>query len=133
MAFKTFEILSCTGADCTLAVEVIAECCCDDDCTLGCGDQTMETVAPKSADKSTEKHVPVIDKIDGGYKVTVGCVPHPMADDHYIQLIELRTADEVHRKYLKPGAAPEAVFKLADPDAEVCAVELCNKHGFWES
>ncbi|MFA6378491.1 MAG: desulfoferrodoxin family protein, partial [Candidatus Omnitrophota bacterium] len=77
------------------------------------------------------KHVPVIEKIAGGIKVKIGSVPHPMEPDHYIELIEVRTSDEVHRKYLKPGMAPEAIFQV---NAEnVKALEFCNKHGLWTS
>lgn len=132
MALNVSDMYTCSDADCPLAVEIISGCCCDDSCKLSCCDSALEKVVPKTADKSTEKHVPIIEKVDGGVLVKVGCVPHPMADDHYIEMIELRVGDELHRKYLKPGAAPEAMFLLADTDAEMSAFELCNKHGFWQ-
>lgn len=132
MGMNVSDMYKCSCDDCPLTVEIVTGCCCDDSCSLSCCDSALEKVIPKTADKSTEKHVPIIEKIDGGYLVKVGCVPHPMEEDHYIQLIELRTADEIHRKYLKPGMAPEATFLLADADAEATAVEFCNKHGFWE-
>ena len=40
-----------------------------------------------TTDAATEKHVPVVEKIDGGYRVTVGEVEHPMTEAHYIQWI----------------------------------------------
>ena len=43
----------------------------------------------KTADKTTEKHVPVIEEIEGGFKVTVGSTLHPMTDEHFIEWIEL--------------------------------------------
>jgi superoxide reductase len=119
---------SITGeGKCDCVAEMVRGCA--GDCKLACCGQEMKQVEFKTADQGREKHVPVIEKIDGGYKVKVGDVPHPMEPDHFIQFIELRTGDEVHRKHLKPGMPPEAVFKT---DAvEVCAVEFCNKHGFW--
>jgi superoxide reductase len=75
--------------------------------------------------------VPVIEKIEGGYKVKVGGVAHPMEEKHYIEWIELVTPNRVMRKYLKPGEAPEAEFKTCATD--VTAREYCNLHGLWKA
>ena len=85
-----------------------------------------------TTDAATEKHVPVVEKIDGGYRVTVGEVGHPMTEAHYIQWIELITNNnEVLRKYLTPNDKPVAEFKT---DAtEVFAREYCNLHGLWKN
>ena len=85
-----------------------------------------------TTDAATEKHVPVVEKIDGGYRVTVGEVEHPMTEAHYIQWIELITNNnEVLRKYLTPNDKPVAESK---PDAtEVFAREYCNLHGLWKN
>ena len=53
--------------------------------TLTCCGQPMQLLSENSVDAATEKHVPVIEKIDGGYKVKVGDVEHPMLDNHYIE------------------------------------------------
>ena len=98
---------------------------------LVCCGQAMKLLSEKTADAATEKHVPVIEKISGGYKVKVGSVPHPMAEDHYIEWIELLADGKAYRQFLKPGDAPEAVF-LIDA-AEVGAREHCNKHGLWKA
>lgn len=85
-----------------------------------------------TTDAATEKHVPIIEKIDGGYRVTVGEVEHPMTEKHYIQMIELITdKNELLRKYLEPTDKPVAEFKT---DAtNVYAREYCNLHGLWRS
>jgi superoxide reductase len=120
------DIFSCEK--CGILVEALTECSCD---AVSCCGQAMQKVEPKTEDQGKEKHAPVIEKIDGGYKVKVGDVPHPMEDDHYIQFVELRsTTGAAYRQELKPGAAPEAVFMTGDL-GEVCAVENCNKHGVW--
>ena len=96
-----------------------------------CCGEPMKLYEPKTADAATEKHVPVIEKIDGGVKVKVGSVPHPMEDDHYIEWIEICAGGQCMIQPLKPGDAPEAVFKT---DAtEIVAREWCNKHGLWQS
>ena len=58
-----------------------------------------------------EKHVPVVEKVDGGFKVKVGSVAHPMEEKHYIEFIEIIADGKIYRQYLNPGDAPEAVFK----------------------
>ncbi|MBL7107677.1 MAG: desulfoferrodoxin FeS4 iron-binding domain-containing protein, partial [Phycisphaerae bacterium] len=39
---------------------------------LVCCGQPMEKLEEKTADQAKEKHVPVIEKIDGGFKVKIG-------------------------------------------------------------
>ena len=75
---------------------------------------------------SKEKHVPVIK----GRKVSVGSIPHPMEEKHYIMWIEAEGKDgESERVFLNPGDAPEAEF-----DFEVkVARAFCNLHGLWRS
>ena len=101
-------------------------------CLVCCG-EPMQLLDEKTADAATEKHVPVIEKLECGcgYKVTVGSVPHPMADDHYIQWIELLADGKVYREFLCPGGAPEATFAVCASD--VSAREYCNKHGLWKA
>ena len=98
---------------------------------LVCCNEPMKKLDEQTADQSTEKHVPVIEKIDGGYKVTVGSTRHPMEEKHYIEWIELLAGDKAYRQFLNPGDAPEAVFHV-DADA-VTAREYCNVHGLWKS
>lgn len=97
-----------------------------------CGVAGMEHVVENTTDAATEKHVPVVEKIEGGYRVTVGEVEHPMTEAHSILWIELVTNNnEVLRKYLEPTDRPVAEFKT---DAtEVYAREYCNLHGLWRS
>ena len=98
---------------------------------LVCCDQEMKLLLENTIDAATEKHVPVIEETESGYKVIVGEVEHPMVDSHYIEWIELITENEVHTKFLKPGEKPEAVFGT---DAEnVIARAYCNLHGNWKN
>ena len=99
--------------------------------TLSCCGQPMELLTENSKDAALEKHVPVIEKINGGYQVSVGSVEHPMAPEHYIEWIELITDTQVMRKYLKPGEKPVAGFMTDATD--VAAREYCNVHGLWKS
>lgn len=99
--------------------------------SLVCCGETMELLDEKTADAATEKHVPVIEKVGGGLKVTVGSVPHPMEADHYIEWIELIADGKAYRQFLEPGDAPEATFNVAAE--KVTAREYCNKHGLWKS
>jgi superoxide reductase len=99
--------------------------------TLVCCDQPMNLQAENTTDAAQEKHVPVIEKVDGGVKVSVGSVAHPMGDDHLIEWIEVVADGKVYRQTLKPGDTPEAVFAIeAD---QVTARAFCNLHGLWKS
>jgi superoxide reductase len=98
--------------------------------TLVCCGEAMEPLTENTTDAATEKHVPVVEKIDGGYKVKVGSVAHPMEQKHFIEWIELIAGDQTYRQFLDPGQAPEATFAV---DAEeVVAREYCNLHGLWK-
>jgi superoxide reductase len=83
-----------------------------------------------TVDAAKEKHVPVIEKVDGGVKVKVGDVPHPMEEEHYIEWIEIIVDGKADRQFLNPGEAPEAVFKIESEN--VTAREYCNLHGLWK-
>ena len=121
---KKLEIYKCLA--CGNIVEVID----GGDGELVCCGKPMRLFAENTTDAAKEKHVPVVEKIDGGYKVTVGSVSHPMGDDHYIQWIELVAGGKAYRQFLEPGQEPSAVFKV---DAEVVtAREYCNLHGLWK-
>ena len=99
--------------------------------TLSCCGQPMGLLTENTTDAAQEKHVPVIEKTDGGYKVTVGSIEHPMLPEHHIEWIELITENKVLRKYLKPGEKPVATFMTDEND--VTAREYCNLHGLWKA
>ncbi|MBA3004238.1 MAG: desulfoferrodoxin [Desulfurivibrio sp.] len=98
---------------------------------LVCCGQPMTLLTENTVDASKEKHVPVIEKVASGYKVTVGAVAHPMEEKHHIEWIELIAGNKAYRQFLKPGDAPEAFFAV---DAtSVSAREFCNLHGLWKA
>lgn len=96
---------------------------------LHCCGKPMQLMKENSVDAAKEKHVPVIEKIAGGYRVTVGSVEHPMLENHYIQWIELWDGEKVMRHCLKPGEKPVAIFMTQAE--KVKAREYCNLHGLW--
>lgn len=97
-----------------------------------CCGQPMKMLEPKTADYATEKHVPYIERVDGGVIVRVGKeAAHPMELEHYIVFIEILADGVYMKKYLRPGDRPEAFFRT---DAEdIVAWEMCNKHYLWKS
>ncbi|MFW0862192.1 MAG: desulfoferrodoxin [Candidatus Komeilibacteria bacterium] len=99
---------------------------------LHCCGKPMNLLAENTEDAATEKHVPVIEKVDNGIKVIVGEVEHPMEDSHYIQWVELIVGDKIYKEYLSPGNKPEAVFEL-NVSGKVIAREYCNLHGLWKA
>ena len=98
---------------------------------LVCCGEPMQLQAEKTADAAREKHVPVIEKVAGGVKVTVGSVAHPMEAKHWIEWIEVIADGKSCRQFLEPGQAPEAVFAITAE--KITAREYCNLHGLWKS
>ena len=97
---------------------------------LVCCGEPMQLMKENTVDAAKEKHIPVIEKTAGGYRVKVGSVPHPMEEKHYIEWIELLADGKAYRQFLKPGQAPEAVFMIEAKS--VSAREYCNLHGLWK-
>ncbi|HBG78014.1 MAG TPA: desulfoferrodoxin [Phycisphaerales bacterium] len=98
---------------------------------LVCCGQPMKLLVENTTDATKEKHVPVIEKIAGGYLVKVGSVAHPMEEKHYIEWIELLADGKSYKQCLAPGQKPEATFKI--DAAQVSAREYCNIHGLWKA
>ena len=98
---------------------------------LVCCDQPMKLITENTTDAAKEKHVPVVEKVAGGFKVTVCSVAHPMEEKHYIEWIEVIADGKIYRQYLAPGQAPEAVFPIEA--TSITAREYCNLHGLWKA
>lgn len=98
---------------------------------LVCCGSPMALLTENTVDAAKEKHVPVIEKVDGGVKVKVGEVAHPMEEKHYIQWIEIIADGKTYRQYLEPGQTPEATFNV--DAAQITAREYCNLHGLWKA
>ncbi|MBA4388296.1 MAG: desulfoferrodoxin [Verrucomicrobia bacterium] len=123
---KQLEVYKCSV--CGNMVEVIHE----NAGTLTCCSKAMILQSENTTDASKEKHVPVIEKLANGVKVSVGSVPHPMEAKHYIEWIELVYDNKVLLQLLKPGDAPAAFFEGVKAD-KVTAREYCNLHGLWKA
>jgi superoxide reductase len=98
---------------------------------LVCCGQPMKLQVENTVDAAKEKHLPVVEKVTGGFKVKVGSVPHPMEEKHYIEWVELLVGGKAYRQFLKPGEAPEAVFEIEADQA--AAREYYNLHGLWKA
>lgn len=98
---------------------------------LVCCGKNMTALSENTVDAAVEKHIPVLARDGNTCTVTVGSVPHPMEDKHYIELIELLTEARVYHAFLDPGKKPEASF---DIHGEVLGARAyCNMHGLWKS
>ncbi len=98
---------------------------------LVCCGEPMKLLEENTTDAAVEKHVPVIEKVEGGILVKVGSVAHPMVEEHHIEWIEAIDGDVIHVAFLKPTGEPEAFFPIDRTD--VTAREHCNLHGLWKA
>lgn len=125
---KILEVYKCEV--CGNIVEVLHA----GDGDLVCCGSPMKLMVEGTVDAAREKHIPVVEKVEGGYKVKIGSIPHPMEDKHWIEWIELVAEGISYRKFLKPGDVPEANFKVCSScGKEFYAREYCNLHGHWRS
>lgn len=99
---------------------------------LVCCNQPMVKLEAKSEDTGSEKHVPVIEEVDGGTTIKVGSIAHPMEEKHYIKFIEVLTNDKVLRVELKPGQNPEVQSDVSKTDI-LEVREFCTIHGLWKN
>ena len=99
--------------------------------SLVCCGKPMSLLVENTVDAAKEKHVPVIEKIDGGVKVKVGEVAHPMEEKHWIEWVEIIADGKTYRQYLNPGEPPEATFNVTSD--QITAREYCNIHGLWKA
>lgn len=101
--------------------------------TLVCCGQKMIKLEAKTADASTEKHVPVIVPDGDRTTIKVGSVPHPMTTEHHISFIEVFKKDgQSIRAKLDPTGTPEATFDVKAEDIDT-VYEYCNVHGLWKA
>jgi len=122
---EKLQILKCMV--CGLTLEVVGKGGGEPVC---CGEK-MHLMTANTSDGASEKHVPVISGDAHGVHVKVGSLPHPMAEDHYIEWIEVVNGPYVNRKFLAPGEAPEAKFYVPLTDKLIVRA-YCNKHGLWK-
>lgn len=107
-----------------VAVKVV-----DSGVPLVCCGEKMEELTPSTADTGAEKHLPVIERVDGcTVRIKVGSAPHPMLPEHHIAFICIETEDGIQVAY--PSDKPEAVFTAKSPIKAV--YEYCNIHGLWK-
>jgi superoxide reductase len=94
-----------------------------------CGEQMGQEIE-KITEGVAEKHVPVISAIEGGTRVSVGEVEHPMGEDHLIEWVEIINGSYVQRKYLSATDKPYADFYVPFSE-DLKARAYCNNHGLW--
>ena len=98
-----------------------------------CCGQKMAEILPGTTDASLEKHVPVYTVSGNTVSVKVGSVAHPMAEEHFIEWVAIKTKQGNQRKPLKIGGAPETCFALCEGDEVEAVYAYCNLHGLWKA
>jgi len=123
---KMYEVYKCENCSCVVMLMDAGNE------GLHCCGKDMVHMPEQTADSSREKHVPVIEKADGGFTVTVGSTPHPMLEKHWIQWIELVVDNQRMLRELRSGDEPKAHFSCSiKKPGKMVAREYCNIHGLW--
>jgi len=115
---------------CDNVIEVLQ----DGEGELVCCQVPMTLLEARKEDTGQEKHVPIVEKTEGGLLVKVGEVAHPMEENHCIDWIEVKADGNIYRQTLQPGDQPQAQFAL-DPDevSQISVRSFCSIHGLWRS
>ncbi len=122
MATKFFKCLTCGN----VAVKVV-----DHHAPLSCCSAKMVELTPNTVDASTEKHVPVVTRLDPcTICVKVGSEPHPMTPEHHIAFIYVETKHGGIRIALTDK--PEVKVHIGNTQV-VAVYEYCNLHGLWKT
>ncbi len=95
-----------------------------------CCGKKMTKLEAGTVEASREKHIPVVTVDNNTVTVTVGSVEHPMAEEHSILWVYLKTDKGGQRKCLEVGKAPVVTFALSD-ETPLAAYAYCNLHGLW--
>ena len=98
-----------------------------------CCGQKMSKIEAGVVEASREKHIPVASVVGNVVRVVVGSVEHPMAEEHSILWVELKSDRGVQRKNLVVGEAPVVEFALVDGEKPLEVYAYCNLHGLWKS
>ena len=99
---------------------------------LVCCGHNMENLVPKYEENTefAEKHVPTFEHQDDLRFIRLKL--HPMAEEHYIQFIEVYPKDKsrLYIKFLKPNEVAE--FDITHFEENIEVFENCNIHGLWK-
>ncbi|MBS3108163.1 desulfoferrodoxin FeS4 iron-binding domain-containing protein [Candidatus Woesearchaeota archaeon] len=100
--------------------------------TLICCNEEMVKLKEKTLkDEGKEKHVPIVEIKGKNVLVKIGSIPHPMTEEHWIELVQIMKGDNViMQRRLFPGEQPEVEFCINDTNG-IKARILCNVHGLW--
>lgn len=104
----------------------------DKNVPLVCCGQPMTELKFAEKEAGMEKHLPDIQIQDSVVTVRVGSVPHPMAEEHLIEWVQLETNKGIQRKRLKAGDEPVVKFFVGD-EKPVAVYAYCNTHGLWKA
>ncbi len=97
-----------------------------------CCNEEMNELIPNASDGAHEKHVPIIEELDGKAIVKIGEVEHPMVETHYIEWVSIHTDRGIQRKKLNPFDKPIVEFSLFENEIVLSAYAYCNLHGLWK-
>lgn len=103
----------------------------DSNVPVKCCGENMQQLVANTVDASTEKHVPVVTRIDDNtLKIEVGSVAHPMLPEHHIAFIYIETENGGTRINLTDK--PEAIYHTCNGNP-IAVYEYCNLHGLWKT
>ncbi len=124
---KQFDVYKCD--ECGNVVELMHAA----SSNLACCNQAMTQMDDSNKSGADATHVPVVEKTEKGFKISVGEKPHVMTDEHSIYFIEVIIGSNQRIFHLKPGDEPVVEFACCNTCdvKDVIVREYCDLHGLW--
>lgn len=102
--------------------------------TLVCCGQEMRLEEENRDMSNAQKHIPVIvEDQEGGIKITIGEILHPMTEEHHLDWVQIRTANGDIRIRMDLGESPVVELPHLQKSDILGIRSYCNIHGMYVS
>ncbi len=124
---KQFDVYKC--GECGNVVELMYAA----SSNLACCNTAMTLMDESNKSGADAGHLPVVEKTEKGYKISVGAKAHAMTDEHSIYFVEVIAGTKQMHFHLKPGDEPVVEFECCSSceAKDIIVREYCNLHGLW--
>ncbi len=124
---KQFDVYKCDV--CGNVIEVMHAA----SSNLACCNQPITKMDDSNKSGADATHLPVVEKTEKGYKISVGEKPHVMTDEHSVYFIEVIAGSKQMLFHFKPGEVAEVEFECCSScnAKDIIVREYCDLHGLW--
>ncbi len=123
---ERFDVFKCDS--CGTVIEVMH----GSDSSLVCCGQPMTVMNDENKSGAPETHIPVVEKTETGFKISVGSKLHGNTPTHTLYWIEVIAGKKQMLFHIEPG--DESVVEVNCPSCNLEDIKVrsyCDLHGLW--